>query len=496
MHNNDSNFSVILNQLCLLIMVIWGCNVHAAPLLTEREQAFLAANPRVVLGVGESFEPFVIKNLDGTYSGYDIQIARLISKHTGLEIDFEMGTWKEIQERAKRREVDGLLTAIFNEERAAHFVPSFPYFSTTSLIVVKKGNPEEITDSADIEGKKVAMQRGNVLFEGVLNAITNNVDIVYFDHIHEIISAVASGHADLCILDETTPYIAKKTGLEDYIEVAFAVGKPENIHILIRKDQPELQSIINKGLSLIKEEQMLEIRNQWFSLPEKSINWPFLIKIVLSMTALLGIVLYWSYTLKVARGRAEAALAELEKKDRELEAANRILSQLSITDPLTHLYNREKLNKVLDQELNRASRYGTPFGVIMADVDHFKKVNDEYGHPVGDSVLIEIAHILQANTRSVDIVGRWGGEEFLIISPQIGHSELTSMAEKLRALIEQHTFPTAESQTASFGITIYLPDDSAEQMITRADQALYLSKGKGRNQVQAVLTDSTRSPTL
>lgn len=474
----------VINRLTLLFLLLCVTYTQANALLNEQERAFLASTPRIVLGVGESFEPFVIKNLDGTYSGYDIQIAQLISKHTGLQIDFEMGTWKDIQEKAKRKEVDGLLTAIFNEERAEYFVPSHPYFAATSLIVVKNGNPKGIKKPADVNGKRVAMQSGNVLFESVLAAVSSNVEIVYFDHIHEIISAVVSGEADFCILDETAPYVAKKAGLADFIEVAFPVGKPENLHVLVRNDQPELQSIINKGISLIKEEQMLQIRDQWFGLPKESIDWSFVFKIVLSMTIVLVIVLYWSYTLKVARGRAESALAALEAKDKELEAANKILAQLSITDPLTHLFNREKLNQVLDQELTRALRYGNTFGIVMIDVDHFKRVNDQYGHPTGDAVLIEIADILRTNTRSVDVVGRWGGEEFLIVCPQLDQEALILMAQKLRRLVEMHHFPSVDSQTASFGVSIYRQEDTSENIIARADKALYVAKEKGRNQVQ------------
>lgn len=478
-HTKPNYFNVLL----LICSILFNSHLHANVVLNETEKAFLLANPKVVLGVGKSFEPFVIKNLDGTFSGYDIEIARLVSKHTGLQIDFEMGTWNDIQKKAQRREVDGLLTAVFNEERAEYFVPSHPYFSATSLVIVKKDNPKQIREPANIEGKKIAMQRGNVLFESILKSLNRKVDVLYFDHIHEVISAVVSEQADFCILDETAPYVAKNAGLADLIEVAFPVGKPENIHILVRNDKPELHSIINKGLSLIKEEEKLALRDQWFGLPKTSIDWPLVIKIVLSMTAVLSIVLYWNYTLKVARRRAEVALAALEQKDKELEAANRILAQLSITDPLTHLCNREKLNQSLDHELNRFNRYGSSFGLIMIDIDYFKQVNDEHGHPVGDSVLVEIANILQSNTRSVDVVGRWGGEEFLIICPQLECDDLLLVAEKLRRLIENHKFPIIGSKTASFGIAVYKQGDDAQALISRADQALYLSKENGRNQV-------------
>ena len=467
--------------------VLFSWDAKANALLTEEEEAFLTATPKVVIGVGESFEPFVIKNLDGSYSGYDVQIAELVSGNTGLKIEFEMDTWKDIQEKAQRKEVDGLLTAVFSEEREAFFLPSHPYLSITSLVLVKKGNPKGITKPADIEGKKIAMQRGNVLFEKVLRAITNNVEVIYFDHIYELLSAVVSGQVDLSILDETAPFVAKKIGLVDYIDVAFPVGEPISIHFLLRNDQPELRSIIDKGLSLIREEDRMRIRDRWFGMPEESLDWSLLSKIFLSVVVLFMAVLYWGFSLRAARRRAEGALAQLELKDQQLEEANRTLERLSVTDHLTHLFNRERLDEVLDSELRRANRYGAAFGVVMVDVDYFKEVNDEYGHPVGDRVLIELAEILSSNSRSVDTVGRWGGEEFLIICPELDRDGVMAVAEKLRKDIEGHQFPIIGRKTASFGVAVFKSDDEVADLMDRVDRALYLSKENGRNQTSCVL---------
>lgn len=468
-------------------LVITSWNVQADSFLNEKEKAYLSTNPNVVFGVGKSFEPFVIKNLDGSFSGHDIQIAELVSEHTGLNIQFKMGIWKDIQEKAKRKEVDGLLTAVFSEDRALHFVPSHPYLSMTSLVLVKKGNPQKIRSPSDIEGKTVAMQSGNVLFKKVLESITDNTEVIYFDQIHELISAVVSGQVDLCILDETAPFVAKKIGLTDYIEVAFPVGEPINIHFLLRKDQPELRTIIDKGLSRIREEEKIKIRDLWFGMPKKSLDWSLLLKVAALVLILFAVVLYWNYTLKAARRRAENALTQLKIKDKELEEANKILAKLSVTDRLTHLYNREKSDVVLDQELERAVRYGTNFGIMMVDVDHFKKVNDTHGHPVGDRILIELATILRSNSRTVDLVGRWGGEEFLIICPELDRDGLMTMAEKIRTEIEKHHFPIIDHKTASFGITVYKTGDEICDLIDRADRALYQAKENGRNQTTELL---------
>lgn len=168
---------------------------------------------------------------------------------------------------------------------------------------------------------------------------------------------------------------------------------------------------------------------------------------------------------------------QLVEHERELE-------QLSITDKLTSLYNRHKLDDVLKIELKRSERFGHSLSVIMIDIDHFKSVNDTYGHQIGDEVLIEIAQLLKTHSRETDIVGRWGGEEFLIICTNTDTDGVKYLANVLREKIEQHNFPVKEKKTASFGVTSYIKNDSSHDFILRADEALYKAKESGRNRVE------------
>lgn len=167
----------------------------------------------------------------------------------------------------------------------------------------------------------------------------------------------------------------------------------------------------------------------------------------------------------------------------ELEAANREVTKLSVTDRLTQLANRSRLEQVLDEWTDLARRYATPFSVILLDVDHFKRVNDTHGHLVGDKVLMRIAEVLAANTRGVDVVGRWGGEEFLVIAPNLGLREAAQLAEKLRAAVAGAEIAMAGPQTSSFGVAEHQPGDDPHSLIGRADAALYRAKGAGRNRV-------------
>jgi diguanylate cyclase (GGDEF)-like protein/PAS domain S-box-containing protein len=160
------------------------------------------------------------------------------------------------------------------------------------------------------------------------------------------------------------------------------------------------------------------------------------------------------------------------------------IERLSVTDALTGLNNRRRLDELFSQEYDRFNRYERPFAMILLDVDHFKQVNDTFGHKVGDKVLIEMGLILAANVRNNDLVGRWGGEEFLLICPETSLNGAIKMAEKVRQLIETTDFAEVNKITASFGVTVSIEGDSDEDMFIRADKALYAAKHNGRNCVK------------
>ncbi|WP_321393958.1 GGDEF domain-containing protein [uncultured Desulfuromusa sp.] len=154
------------------------------------------------------------------------------------------------------------------------------------------------------------------------------------------------------------------------------------------------------------------------------------------------------------------------------------------TDPLTGLNNRMRLDEAMKEEFNRALRYQCKFSVILMDIDHFKKVNDTWGHLVGDDVLKMMADLFKSTLRNIDIAGRWGGEEFLILLPSQGFDHAVLVAEKLRCLVEETAFLEVGTLTASFGVAEYWPEETVSDLVHKADQALYRAKELGRNRVE------------
>ncbi|WP_415396889.1 diguanylate cyclase [Sulfurimonas sp. CS5] len=159
------------------------------------------------------------------------------------------------------------------------------------------------------------------------------------------------------------------------------------------------------------------------------------------------------------------------------------LEYMASTDVLTKLFNRSKLNDVLKKEISLSNTVSSALSIIFIDIDHFKLVNDTYGHDVGDRVLIDIANIISTSTRTGDIAARWGGEEFMITLQSTDTLHASILAEKLRTIVENHTFSIIGKLTISIGVTEYIHNESEETFIKRVDKALYEAKESGRNKV-------------
>ena len=177
---------------------------------------------------------------------------------------------------------------------------------------------------------------------------------------------------------------------------------------------------------------------------------------------------------------------KVEKRTQELEQSNEELKKLSWTDPLTQLFNRRSCEERFKNEIARFKRTKEPFCIILGDLDHFKSINDTYGHNAGDYVLIEVANTLKEYSRKTDMVFRWGGEEFLFLLTGTGIGGGTVIGEKIRTKIEEKVF-TYEQQTLpitmSLGISVYKDGQAMEDCIKEADANLYSAKQAGRNRL-------------
>jgi diguanylate cyclase (GGDEF)-like protein len=183
---------------------------------------------------------------------------------------------------------------------------------------------------------------------------------------------------------------------------------------------------------------------------------------------LLNIINKMTKELKQSQEKLEYTVTELQMEATERQAAIKELEMLAVTDPLTTLINRRKFNELLSYEIERNHRYHADLSLIMCDIDHFKQINDSFGHDVGDRALKIFSEKIRKNIREVDIFARWGGEEFMILMPNAKLTDANSKAEKLREVIAATNIKVIDSLTASFGVTNFSKGDTIESFIKRA----------------------------
>ncbi len=183
-------------------------------------------------------------------------------------------------------------------------------------------------------------------------------------------------------------------------------------------------------------------------------------------------------------------VVKIERHQQIIMDQNEALHRLATVDMLTGIYNRQGFMTIMTQELAAGQRHDLNLSLIMMDLDFFKKINDTYGHAVGDAALTAIGQLLTAVRRASDIVARWGGEEFVIVCPHTELEGAVKLAEKIQSHLARPDFFMGIHMTASFGVAQHQTQDTLEQLVNRADAALYLSKDKGRNQICRAVADS------
>ena len=185
-------------------------------------------------------------------------------------------------------------------------------------------------------------------------------------------------------------------------------------------------------------------------------------------------------------------LSELAAMQGKLKIMINELDQLARTDELTGAWNRRRFEETVETEMDRLRRYGQRLSLMILDVDHFKKINDLYGHSIGDQVLIDLSNTIRSSLRATDSLTRWGGEEFVILCPNTTAEIVSNLAERLRKEISSIKFQEVGNITLSFGVAECGSEETWEQWLHRADEALYLAKSGGRDQVKTIRRTSSR----
>jgi len=398
---------------------------------------------------------------DEKYVGIVDEHLKLIEQYTGLQfLKLETSSWSESMMFARNKNVDMLseTSSSLLEDKMSF---SKSYLSSPIVMVMKK-NANYQNSIEDIKDKKIAVIKDYGYVSEIKKEYPNlNYHVV--ENLQVGLLSIESGQADvfLSALPQGSFWI-NKLGLQN-LRIVGKTKYQASLAFAIRSDYPLLVEILNKAISRIPKNEQQEILEHWSETKYIEKTDYKMLWILFSISSII-------ITLLVIRHRT-------------LSKYNEELTYLSQTDNLTKTHNRMKINEVLDEQLKIFKRYGESFGVILIDIDYFKKVNDEFGHDVGDIVLIEFVKQLKDNIRAVDYLGRWGGEEFLLVCPKMNETGLRKLSEKLRKKIEEAFFPKTHNMTASFGVSMCKDAHTIKDIIKNADIALYRAKHEGRNRV-------------
>ena len=449
-------------------------SINRALNLSEQEQAYLKKNPVIRFCADPNWLP--IEKVEGKkHLGMSADYLRAIEHN--LPLSFRLvptQSWKESLELIQAKKCDFLSSVVQTKEREQFLNFSSAYLEMP-IVITTRSDTFFVHSLKNLKGKKIAIVE-NYAFEAILKRDYPQVDLSYVSSPYEGLRAVESG--DVYAYVDTLETTSEQLRTHSFADLKIS-GKLEEKAVLsfgVAKNDDLLFDILEKGLQTLSDDQQKEIYDKWVYVAiEEGIDYSLLWK---SLAVMGVIILFFFYRYRVTL-KYNGQLLQINQ---ELEKLNFQLEELSQTDQLTGLANRRHLDTSLNMEVSRALRYELSFCLILLDVDHFKRVNDSYGHPEGDRVLKEMADILLMNSRKNDTVGRWGGEEFLIILPETDLDHALQVAHKMQEKIRRHDFALAHSVTASFGVSAFdKENDDLAKFLSRVDGFLYEAKEAGRD---------------
>ncbi|WP_310438911.1 ABC transporter substrate-binding protein [Sulfuricurvum sp.] len=387
---------------------------------------------------------------------------KLIVDRTDMETIFvPSSTWAGVLEAIKTKTADVTLGTSISKDKEPYAIFSKPYASFPNVIVTDK-TINFLPGLKALEGKRVAIGEGYSVIESVTSHYPS-ITVVEVEDTREALKLLSRGRVDAVI--DILPVVAYLINADHHVDLKIS-GTTEfdfEVRMMIRNDYPELKTIIDKAIDAITPAERQRILNHYISITyEDRINYTWIYGIVVGALFIISIFVYRQF---------------------EMGKYHKRLLRMATTDPLTGLCNRIRLDEKLLECHEYYKRTHRTFSVMIMDLDHFKRINDTYGHLIGDKTLVNLSQLVQENIRNIDIAGRWGGEEFMIICPETNLDGAKQLAEKIKSIIEECDFPHIHTLTCSFGVSEGREGDRIESIVGRADKALYRAKEEGRNRV-------------
>ena len=434
--------------------------------LTKSEKEYLNSKHSLKMCIDPFWYPIEFMK-DGKISGITSDLKRYFEEKIQINIDVvPTNNWNESLDFIKDKKCDIISSISPSYDRMSYLNFTKPILTLPIVVTTQKDKPF-LRDISLLKNEKIAILKGHFIAEYIKD---------YFPYLK--IVEVASMNEGLYLVEQGEVYgyidnalVLSSTIQKEFsnsLKIGFRFDILDELSIGTRNDEPILNDIFSRLVDDLDETKKQEFLNNWTIITEQ-VGWFSLkeiIFLVIFTTTIFGGLIFYQRKLKI-----------LNKK----------LNELYLTDKLTGLYNRFKIDKELSSQKDNIDRNDSySCGLILIDIDYFKSINDTLGHLVGDCILKDISKLLKNNLRKTDIIGRWGGEEFLIILPFTSKDIAKKIAENLRVLIEENNFSYKMNRkiTISIGVTEFSKSKSVEDTLLLVDNLLYKAKENGRNRVE------------
>lgn len=414
---------------------------------------------------------------DGKHVGISSDYLAILANK--LNVDFRLiptETWLETLEFLQQGKCHLVPILNASESRSRYLKFSEVYFSAPNVLVSTDNQPF-LQDVDNIGERKLGMPRGYRMVE-FLERYYPAIEFRLMDNEKEALIAVSKGDIDLTITSILSANSYIQSAELNNLKIAGWALLEDRLRVGVTEQYEHLLPEINTVLGEINDGQRMDIYQRWSNV--KIVNEPdYRLFWEAALATGIVFVLAFIYFLMLRRmnWKLQQQNNELEILRLQLEASNKELSYSSSHDPLTQLYNRHHFN----QQLQRRVEDLGETCVLIVDVDHFKQVNDKFGHSVGDEILRQFSDVLRQEVRATDVVARWGGEEFVIFCPQTNVKDAQLLCERLLTSVRQKSFEPVAQLTCSIGGARLVENETVNECLERADKALYRAKNKGRD---------------
>lgn len=456
--------------LCVLILSCWGVSARTG-------------TPSVVTFCADpDWLPYEAIH-SGKHTGIAADYLAVIGQLANVEFKLvETTSWDASLQGVKEGRCDAISMLNTSHSRRSYLDFTRSYFQSANVFVsIKKGHYLESYEQ--VTGQRVGVVKGYRLAE-YIERYYPDVSLTYVDSEMAGLEQLASGEIDLFVGSMlSVTHQMNELGLPS-LRIAGLAKPHDALAIGVRKGQSALLEKLDRAVELIPEATHVDILRTWNT--TRVIGDPnhgLIMAIASGFAVVMFLVLMRHRYIARYNRSLKAKNQMLEALQDELLEKNATLEFLSTHDQLTATHNRHFMIKRCEEEILRMGRFQEHSCLILLDIDLFKQVNDTYGHSTGDQILKELTALLSDHIREIDVLARWGGEEFLILCPHTDMREANALSVRLGQAIAGYEFSKVGDLTCSFGIAQYIDGESFVKWFDRVDQALYEAKEMGRNRI-------------